>query len=124
MIYAVPSLVKSPKVVFKKLFSALNYRGDKIVSLEGGTLLSSIGVLPEAQGKSVGRALLEAFEVEAFSKGSSYIYLITDATDNDTVNNFYKKYQYSIESTFLQSGGRRMYRYIKYNSLSSEHNTR
>ena len=56
-IYALPALLRNPKLVFKKLYSALFYRGDKPAELSNGALLSSIGVIPAGQGNSVGKKL-------------------------------------------------------------------
>lgn len=117
LIRALPALLTYPRLVLRKLVSALVYKGDKIDDLENGALLSSIGVLPEARGHSVGKTLLAEFQNIAFSKGRSYIYLTTDALENDAVNGFYKANGFIVESDFLQSGGRRMYRYIKVNPI-------
>lgn len=113
LVYSIPGLLRNPILVFKKLFSAIFYRGDKPEELIESALLSSIGVKPDYFRKSVGRSLLEGFEGEAFSKGSASVFLTTDKLNNDRVNLFYRNNGYAVESFFTQVGGRQMLRYIK-----------
>lgn len=111
--HAIPALLRQPMLVLPKLYGALFYKGDKPKDLTGGVLLSSIGVLPNVVGKSVGQGLLQSFENDIWSKGRQFIYLTTDALNNDKVNKFYQRNGYQIESQFMQSGNRLMFRYIK-----------
>lgn len=113
LMHAVPALLKSPSLVVAKLYSAVFYRGDKPANLDGGALLSSIGVLPGVVGKAVGKELLSRFESEAFTRGAPFVYLTTDETDNDRVNHFYTRNGYVVESRFMQGGKRPMLRYLK-----------
>lgn len=113
LFWALPALLRHPTIVIQKLRSAIFYRGDKPAGLEGGALLSSIGVCPDVIGKSVGKRLLHDFESEAFSRGVDFVYLTTDEAGNDRVNKFYKKNGYSVESKFFQGASRTMLRYIK-----------
>lgn len=113
LLWALPALLRHPKVVIQKLLSAIFYRGDKPIGLEGGALLSSIGVRPDVVGKSVGKRLLHDFENEAFRRGVDFVYLTTDEAGNDRVNKFYKNNGYLVESRFCQGASRTMLRYIK-----------
>lgn len=113
LLWALPALLRHPMVVFQKLRSAIFYRGDKPAGLEGGALLSSIGVSPDVVGKSVGKRLLHDFENEAFSRGVEFVYLTTDEVGNERVNKFYKNNGYLVESRFCQGASRTMLRYIK-----------
>lgn len=113
LIYAIPGLLRNPVLVFKKLYSAVFYRGDEPVELSNSALLSSIGVMPNIQGKSVGKSLLNCFEKEAFSRGVEYVYLITDELNNEHVNKFYSNNDYFVESSFIQNSVRKMRRYVK-----------
>lgn len=113
LVHAIPALLKNPSLVVAKLYSAVFYRGDKPSSLEGGALLSSIGVSPTVVGKAVGKELLSRFEQEAFSRGAPFVYLTTDEVANDRVNNFYTRNGYVVESKFMQGGKRPMLRYLK-----------
>lgn len=110
---AIPALFKNPSLVFAKLYSAIFYKGDKPSELEGGALLSSIGILPELIGKSIGAKLLFNFEAEIFSHEKKFIYLTTDEANNEKVNYFYTRNGYLVESRFMQGGKRPMLRYIK-----------
>jgi len=110
---AIPAVLRNPIVVVRKLYMAVFYRGDKPAEVENGALLSSVGVMPVALGKNVGRELLEQFESEAFSRGAGFVYLTTDQIENDRVNAFYRKCGYHEESRFNQQAIRPMLRYIK-----------
>jgi len=112
-IKAMPAVIRNPVTVLRKLLGALFYRGDAPVEIEGGALISSIGVLPESSGKGCGAKLMYAFEQLATSQGAKFIYLTTDKHGNEKVNAFYKVCGYQVESCFIQSRGREMYRYMK-----------
>ena len=113
IVYAFPALLRNPSFVFKKLFSAIFYRGDKPAELNNGALLSSIGVIPNVRGTSIGKNLLKCFENEAFSRGVEFVYLTTDKLNNERVNQFYRKNDYVVESSFMQNSVRPMLRYVK-----------
>ncbi|MES3040561.1 MAG: GNAT family N-acetyltransferase [Pseudomonadota bacterium] len=113
LFHAIPALLCSPSLVIAKLYSAVFYRGDKPADLDGGALLSSIGVQPEMLGKSLGKELLLQFESEAFTRGAPFVYLTTDEAGNDRVNAFYSRSGYVVESRFMQGGSRAMLRYLK-----------
>lgn len=115
LIKAIPALIKNVRVVFKKLVSSVFYKGDTPPELTGGTLLSSIGVLPSLHGGLVGSELLDDFEKIAFSQNAAFIYLTTDAIENERANAFYGKRGYSVEGRFMQQSKRPMLRYVKYN---------
>lgn len=112
---AIPSLLRNPGTVIKKLASALFYKGDasKEVDTSNAVLLSTISVSPDAQGLGVGRDLLEG--VEQFSNQSKFdfIYLTTDRDGNEAVNTFYLKNGYALDAVLSKSGNRFMNRYIK-----------
>jgi len=52
---ALPGMLRNPVIVTKKLYHALTYKGDKPANLDNAALLSSIAVLPEFSGKSIGK---------------------------------------------------------------------
>ena len=107
---SVGAVLKRP-VVIKRLFGALFYRGE---APEGSarSLLSSIAVSPETQGRGVGKALVERWVDEAKKRGSAGCFLTTDADENETVNRFYQKLGWEIESTYKTPEGRLMNRYV------------
>lgn len=113
---ALPSLLKNPLFVAKKLWSAVFYRGDQVESIEAenAVLLSTISVSPVAQGQGVGRRLLQEIECCANESGSAFVYLTTDRDANVEVNEFYQRNGYVLESTIKKSGNRIMNRYIKH----------
>jgi len=113
LFHAIKSLLKNPIVVIKKLFFALNYRGEAPSAYKNPALLSSIGVDTSVKNKGVGSLLLSAFCREAFLNGSEVVYLTTDKYDNDMVNAFYVKNGFSILDEIEHSNGRIMNRYIK-----------
>jgi len=113
LISAIPAVLRTPRVVLRKLYMAIFYSGDRPVEFSEGALLSSIGVMPSAVGKEIGSELLECFEMEVFSRGARFVYLTTDELGNDRVNAFYHKCGYYKESRFMQDGRRPMVRYVK-----------
>lgn len=110
---SMPALLRSPIFFGKRLVRAVWYRGDMPKSSKRGALLSSIAVTPEASRSGVGKRLIEKFCQEIMNAGEDYVYLTTDQAENESVNTFYKKQGFYIESSFEKSPGRWMYRYIK-----------
>lgn len=113
LIKMLPGLLRCPFLVFKKLWYALFYTGEKPASLNDSGLLSSIGVVPGMTGKSLGNKLLEDFECEVEKRGVSSLFLTTDKYGNDKVVGFYLRNGYFIESEFKQADGREMLRFVK-----------
>jgi len=104
------AILKRPTVV-RRLFRALFYRGDSPPGPQR-SLLVSIVVAPEARGSGVGRALMEAWLADVRQQGSPGCFLATDAHDNETVNRFYQKAGWKLESTYQTPEGRAMNRYV------------
>lgn len=110
---ALPGLLRNPIVVVRKLWYALFYKGEEPSSIGGAALLSSIAVDQDMAGKSLGKRLLQDFENEVKNKGAKSLFLTTDKYGNDHVVDFYLANGYSVESEFIQSGGREMIRFLK-----------
>lgn len=110
---ALPGLIKNPVLVLKKLWYAVFYKGEKPSTLSEAALLSSIGVVPEMAGQSLGKKLLADFEAVVGTKGVDSLFLTTDKCGNDNVVAFYLKSGYEVESEFVQADGRKMLRLIK-----------
>lgn len=108
-----PILFKKPKIVLRKLFRGLFYRGDKVEDIKNGGLLSSIGVSPDQAGKNIGSLLLQDIEVRLLNSQCQSIYLTTDAYDNEITIHFYEKNGYRVHSRFRQSRNRTMLRLFK-----------
>ncbi len=110
---AIPSLIRNPYIVIKKLWYALFYKGEKPSSMSNAALLSSIAILPNSSGKSLGKKLLMDFEKSVKSLGCNSLYLTTDKFGNDRAIAFYERTGYEIESEFIQADGRKMLRLFK-----------
>lgn len=94
-----------------RIWRALYYRGE---SPPGPVraLLSSVAVLPAAQGRNVGRALVLRWLNEARRRGATGCYLTTDADENDKANAFYRSLHWQLECNYTTPEGRRMNRYV------------
>ena len=109
-LHSTTAVLKRPSII-PRLLRAFTYRGD--VSQEGPSraLLSSIAVEPEVQRSGAGKRLVEAFVLQARSRGVSGVCLTTDQADNEAVNGFYQRLGWTVESTFETPDGRKMNRY-------------
>ena len=94
-----------------RLFRAVCYRGEA-PSGPVRALLSSIVVSPVAQGRGVGKVLINRWLEEARRRGACGCYLTTDAEGNNAVNSFYQKTGWRLESSYVTKEGRRMNRYV------------
>lgn len=75
--------------------------------------LYSIGVLPEYQGKGVGKLLLAKTEELVSGHGQTRISLTTDKNDNEATIAFYKGSGYNVLYDFIAYPNRAMYRLVK-----------
>ena len=103
-------VLKNPKVI-KRLFRAVFYRGQSPQDGER-SLLSSIAVSPDAQGRGIGKALVMKWLDVVKAKGGKGAFLTTDAEDNDSVNGFYRNLGWKLESAYKTPDGRKMNRYV------------
>ena len=78
----------------------------------GGAELASIGILPTGCGRGFGKALVTEFIRRARASTVKYVYLTTDAVDNDKVNGFYGGLGFTRNNAFLAPGGRLMNEYV------------
>lgn len=109
---AVGAMASRPILVTRRLAGAMRYRGEEPATLQGsGALLSSIGVDPSCAGAGVGKMLVDEFFRRAAAANAAYVYLTTDADNNEAVNGFYQRYGFKMESTFVKNGARSMHRY-------------
>jgi GNAT superfamily N-acetyltransferase len=77
------------------------------------TLLMSIAVSPAAQGRGVGKVLLEAFVQASREKESVSVCLLTDRIGNDRTNSFYQQAGFECQNFFTTAEGRQMNIYSK-----------
>jgi ribosomal protein S18 acetylase RimI-like enzyme len=78
---------------------------------EGCAKLMSIAIIPEAQGKRIGKNLLYAFLEEARRRGMKQVDLETDRLDNDATNQFYLRNGFSLYRSYTTPEGREMNEY-------------
>ncbi len=97
---AMPGLLHNPLLVVCKCAWALFYRGERPAALPGAGLLSSVAVSPDMSGRGIGRKLVEAFCDELRRHNAGYVYLITDETDNELTNRFYRTCGFHLVDTF------------------------
>lgn len=100
-----PSFIKRILGAFKKSGS--------VVKEEKYVELASICVDPEMKNRGLGLKLIDYLKSTVDFNTYAYINLETDADENDSVNKFYAKNNFKLETTFTTAEGRRMneYRY-------------
>lgn len=107
---SISAVLRRPTTI-KRLFRAVFYRGQAPDGPER-SLLSSIAVDPNAQGRGVGKQLVHAWVDEVRRQGSKGVFLTTDAVDNDATNQFYQALGWTIEANYESPEGRKMIRYV------------
>jgi len=107
---AVIPVLRRPSII-PRLLRAFSMPERATQQEKRGTLMS-IAVLPEAQGKGIGQALVSAFLREAFQRGLQQVDLTTDSHDNHATNSFYIQFGFEHSRTFTTPEGREMYEYI------------
>jgi ribosomal protein S18 acetylase RimI-like enzyme len=111
---AIRAVMGSPKLLPRVLGNVrrMNQAARPRSSSRPRAELVSIGVLPAASGKGVGKALVWAFAQRAVALRAEDIYLTTDTENNDKANSFYQKLGFTHNKTFLAPGGRLMNEYV------------
>ena len=108
-IASIPAVLKKPKSVFR-LLRALT-RPSTTPKDPTVAELSSIAVLPEYQSKGIGKNLVNAFIQEVKKREGKFIYLTTDACNNEPVNYFYQKIGFKLKRSFETPEKRKMNEY-------------
>lgn len=105
-------LVRKPQLLPRLL---RNYRRTGVIAhseVAQASELASLAVLPEFQGRSLGRALVDEFNLLSAAGGAQFVTLTTDAHQNDSVNQFYMRCGYSLSRTIaIRDRVLREYRY-------------
>jgi len=110
---AVSGILRNPIEVTRRCASAVFYRGERPPNIsERSALLSSLAVSPEFAGRGIGTILVEVFVSKARDHGCDSVYLLTDADNNQTVNNFYRKCGMSLVDSFRRTNMRKLNRWI------------
>lgn len=111
--YSFIATLKNPKIMFRLLraftYSKSSERKEKYMEL------SSIGVLPNQEGKNIGSNLIEKLKEIFKNSNCEYIKLETDAINNEKANNFYLKNGFILKESYKTPEDREMneYRYFK-----------
>jgi len=109
---AIPAIVKQPTIIFR-LAEAIWKRSPREHDAVPTVHLTSIGVMPEMVGKSVGHLLMREFSSLALQKGFQRIVLETDAENNMRACQFYSKEGFQVRRSFVTTQGRKMYEFEK-----------
>lgn len=105
------ALVRQPRLIAKVAQSFRRIRRVKGGSTRSECELSSIAVSPQAVGRGVGKSLIHAFLGNAGAMGVNYVYLTTEAHDNEAANEFYRKLGFRLRRRFERQKGRLMNEY-------------
>lgn len=110
----IPAFLRKPNLLLK--LCANIWRVNKNSSYETKNIceLASVAVDPNYSGRGLGKKLVKAFLNEAEKLGAEYVYLTTDARNNDYVNNFYKSLGFTLYRTFFNEYRREMNEYRYY----------
>ena len=116
--YSLGAFLRKPKVFIRLIRAFL--KSDDVKRNEKYIELASIGVTPNSKSEGIGTCLIHFLKEKVDFEKYSYISLETDANDNDNVNGFYLKNEFSLFRTYETREGRRMneYRYKKKNIVS------
>ena len=107
---ALMAVIKKPEIIFR-LFRSINLKNEENATPGRGTLMS-IAVDPSHHDKNIGKELVMTFLDETRKRGCQSIDLTTDAVNNERVNNFYTKLNFTLNRTFTTPEGRKMNEYL------------
>jgi len=110
---AAPRLLHNPLLLVRKCVWAFFYRGEQPAAMPKAGLLSSVAVSPEVSSRGIGQKLVDTFCRELRRHSVEHVYLITDQTDNEPVNGFYRKCGFHLVDTIERFEKRRMNRWAK-----------
>ena len=115
-VFALPallSLIRHPSLFAGVLYGVQRIQTSAFTSeLSASCELSSIAVVPEASGNGLGKALLQAFLEQSRSMDAQYVYLTTDADENESANALYRQVGFQHTQRFMQRQGRWMNEYV------------
>jgi len=107
---SIKGFLKRPAIA-PRLLRALK-RPEESNTTSAAACLMSIGVRPAAQGRGVGKLLVEAFCSEMAKRRVSSVCLTTDRDDNDETNRFYRKLRFRLTRTVITPEGRALNEYL------------
>lgn len=109
MVVALPNLISKPLNIKRLISSLFTSNASEYQNIP---VLLSICVSQQQESKGVGKMLLEVFENELRGRTLKELILTTDTQDNEYVNQFYQRNNYSLIQSFFQ-GKREMNLYHK-----------
>lgn len=110
--YSICAFLKDPKILLR-LFRAFSY-SRKAEREEKYIEISSIGVLPEAEGSGIGSEMICYLKRKTISEDYDYIKLETDAENNEKANRFYQKNGFVLSHVYVTREKRKMNEYRYY----------
>jgi len=107
---SIKALLKRPAIA-ARLIRALHRPADSNNSSAEACLMS-IAVRPAAQGRGIGKLLVEAFCQEMARREVSCVCLTTDRDDNEATNRFYQSLTFNLSRTLVTPEGRVLNEYL------------
>ncbi len=107
------AILRRPLLLPRVLYNRKRVASAIVQDEPGSCELSSIGVLPGSAGRGHGRRLIDGFCAEARRRGCMRIVLTTDSLQNDAVNAFYLRSEFTLERSFTSGGKRLMNEYVR-----------
>lgn len=108
---AAPAVLRKPRIAFR-LARAFT-KSSEAISDERTAELTSLGVVPTAKNKGIGRRLTGGIIEAAQRMGCKEIVAYTDAINNDKANSFYQALGFGLSRTFATHESRKMNEYRK-----------
>lgn len=108
-----PALLRRPRVI-RRILASLRHTADAAPEDTAEACeLSPIAVTATCSGHGVGQELTRQFLEQARARDASFVYLTTEADDNERVNRFYQKLGFTLYRTYATPAGMTMneYRY-------------
>ncbi|PNV80064.1 MAG: hypothetical protein C0196_03495 [Dictyoglomus turgidum] len=111
-----PTLFRKPWLIFRIFWNFIRvnkFSNEKTVKTTSICELASIAVDPNYTGRGFGKLLVKSFLEKSKEMGPKFVYLTTDAKNNDAVNHFYQSLGFELYQTFI-AGSRRVMNEYRY----------
>jgi len=112
-----PTLFIKPWLIFRIFWNFIRvnkFSSRKMLKPQIYAELASIAVDPNYTGRGFGKLLIKSFLEKSKEMGAKFVYLTTDAKDNDVVNHFYQSLGFELYQTFTTASRRVMNEYRYY----------
>jgi len=108
----VPAVLRHPSRLRRVLFNfRKNAGGAEGHAPPDAAELASVAVSPLCSGRGIGARLVDGFIAQASSQGARFVYLTTDAENNDAVNRLYLRMGFALHRMFVTPPERKMNEY-------------